>query len=84
MDTLAGVGVDTPAGVGVDTLAGVGMDTLAGVGERTVSSFSTWWKCPEMVSGSVQVVRVRVPKCFFCSPFYGRACRWAMLGAITT
>ena len=24
---------------------------------------------------------VRKHKCFLCSPFYGEACRWAMLGA---
>ena len=23
-------------------------------------------------------------KCFLCSPFYGTACRWAMLGEIET
>ena len=25
---------------------------------------------------------VRKQKCFHCSPFYGRACRWAILGAL--
>ena len=27
---------------------------------------------------------IRKQKCFLCSPFYGRACRWAMLGEIKT
>jgi hypothetical protein len=27
---------------------------------------------------------IRKQKCFFCSPFYGRACRWAMVGEIKT
>ena len=27
---------------------------------------------------------IREQKCFHCSPFYGRACRWAMLGEIKT
>ena len=27
---------------------------------------------------------IRKQKCFLCSPFYGRACRWAMLGEIIT
>jgi len=26
----------------------------------------------------------RKHKCFLCSPFYGRACRWAMVGEIKT
>ena len=25
---------------------------------------------------------IRKHKCFLCSPFYGRACRWAMLGEL--
>ena len=25
---------------------------------------------------------IRKHKCFLCSPFYPRACRWAMLGSI--
>ena len=27
---------------------------------------------------------IRKQKCFLCSPFYGRACRWAVLGEIKT
>jgi len=27
---------------------------------------------------------IRKHKCFLRSPFYGRACRWAMLGSIKT
>ena len=27
---------------------------------------------------------IRKQKCFICSPFYGRACHWAMLGEIQT
>ena len=27
---------------------------------------------------------IRKQECFLCSPFYGRACRWAMLGEIKT
>ena len=27
---------------------------------------------------------IRKHECFLCSPFYGRACRWAMLGEIKT
>ena len=25
---------------------------------------------------------IRKQKCFLCSPFYGRACRWAMVGEL--
>ena len=46
---------------GVEILIG-GMETLTGVGMRqTVSSFSTWWKCAEIVSARVERLRVRVP-----------------------
>ena len=31
-----------------------------------------------------QANAIRKQKCLFCSPFYGRACRWALLGEINT
>ena len=31
-------------------------------------------------SGELNAIRKQ--KCFLCSPFYGRACRWAMPGEI--
>ena len=33
------------------------------------------------VDASVLQLRSQTQKCFICSPFHGRACRWAMLGA---
>ena len=36
----------------------------------------------EPVHGELNAIRKQ--KCFLCSPFYGRACRWAMLGEIKT
>ena len=34
--------------------------------------------------GARQANAVRRHECFLCSPFYGRACRWARLGEIIT
>ena len=35
---------------------------------------------PSLCTGVLNTIRKQ--KCFICSPFYGRACRWAMLGCI--
>ena len=32
------------------------------------------------INGKLNAIRKQ--KCFLCSPFYGRACRWAMLGEL--
>jgi len=38
--------------------------------------------CTSLCTGELNAIQKQ--KCFLCSPFYGRACRWVMLGEIKT
>ena len=44
----------------------------------TVRTCTLYLLYTDLCTGELNAIRKH--KCFLCSPFYGKACRWAMLG----